>query len=248
MSNHKLTWIVAALAASTAACATNTTEIAAPRPTGAPRMAKGALPMTAAIKPKTVTAVREVSGKPAVATRSTVTATGAFSFSLEVGIRYTFVITLENGEMIPLYATDAATDYYNWIAVGNSLDGATLLDFSTVVVVNNVFVSNTVLLGIDWDDDGIADFTDPDDDNDGIDDADDFDIDGDGLEDNYLDTDNDGECDLTDPDDDGDGIADEADADDDGDGIDDSDEVDAPVDIDGDGDDDGGGDDGTDPV
>ncbi len=241
MSNQKLRLFLAALVASTAACATNTTVTSAPKPTGAPRMAKGQLPMSSGMKPTTVTAVKEMAGKPAVATRGTVSATGAFNLTLDVGVRYTFIITLDTGEMVPLYAVDSTSAYYGWLPIGNSLDGSVALDFGSLTIVNYTFVSNTVLLGIDWDDDGIADFSDPDDDNDGISDEDDFDIDGDGIEDDYLDADGDGECDLSDPDDDGDGIDDEDDTDDDGDGIADDSEDDTDIDIDGDGypDDDG---------
>lgn len=235
------------------ACAVNNSaplpgEGAVDPPMGAPRAAKGKLPMAPGMMPKTVTAVKEKNGKPEVAKRSPVSASGTFELSLEVGVRYTFVITLVDDSMITLFAEDAADAYYSWLPIGNSLDGSLVLDFGTLTIVDGVFVSNTVLLYTDWDEDGVADFDDADDDNDGIDDEYDFDIDGDGIEDDYLDADGDGECDIADDDDDNDGISDADDADDDGDGIDDADEDDPSIDIDGDGDDDTGddGDDGGD--
>ncbi len=239
----KLTMCIAAIAATAIGCAANTTtNTDPPKPTGAPRQAKGKLPMDAANKPKTVTAVKEMAGKPMVATRGTVSAGGTFDLTIEVGVRYMFIITLEDGAMISLYADSAAQFYESWLPVGNSLDGTPLLDFGSVTIVDSVFVSSTVLLYIDWDEDGIADYSDPDDDNDGIEDADDFDIDGDGIEDDYLDADGDGDCDLTDGDDDNDGIDDADDLDDDGDGIDDAEEEGGDIDIDGDGDGDSDGD------
>lgn len=243
----RLSFLIAAFVASTAGCAANNVEGhepggAAKPPMGAPRQAKGQLPMSPAMMPKAVTAVKEMAGKPAVAKRSDVTASGAFDLTLDVGVRYTFVITLVDGSMIPLYAADLTSAYYSWLPIGNSLDGGLALDFGNLTIVDNVFISNTVLLYIDWDADGIADYSDTDDDNDGILDADDFDIDGDGIEDDYLDADGDGECDLTDDDDDNDGISDADDTDDDGDGIPDLGEDDLDIDIDGDGDGDGDGD------
>jgi hypothetical protein len=251
MSKITIPLLTVALAAG---CAVNNTQAPepAPKPTGAPRQAKGKLPMDAANPPKTITAVKEMAGKPAVATRGTVSATGGFDLSLEVGIRYTFIITLTDGAMVELYADSAAGFYESWLPIGNSLDGNVLLDFGSVTIVDGSFVSSTVLLYIDWDEDGIADFDDPDDDNDGIVDLDDYDIDGDGVEDDYLDADGDGESDLADADDDNDGIPDDDDDDEDGDGIADADEdLDVDIDIDGDGDDDYGedgeeGDDGGD--
>lgn len=234
--------LVAAIAFTSAACAVNA-ELPPPPPgggvnppTGAPRQAKGQLPMTGPMKPKTVTAVQEMGGKPVAAKRSQVSASGGFDLILDVGVRYTFVITLEDDSVISLFAADAANAYYSWLPIGNSLDGGLELDFGSVTIVNNVFITTTILLDMDWDEDGVADFSDTDDDNDGIDDANDFDIDGDGIEDDYLDADGDGECDLADDDDDNDGIDDSEDTDDDGDGIDDTEEEEEDIDIDGDGD------------
>lgn len=235
----KLSLLILALSA--AACSNSgATNNSVPPPTGAPRQAKGTLPMT--MPAKTVTAVKEMGGKPVVAARAPVTTTGAFNFSIEVGVRYTFIITLVDGSEIQLFATDASSAYWPWLPIGNSLDGSAGLDFGTLSITNGYFISTTVLHYVDWDGDGIADFTDDDDDNDGIPDEDDYDIDGDGDEDNYLDTDGDGQCDLADDDDDNDGIADVDDDDDDGDGINDADEPDVQVDIDGDGVNDGGDD------
>jgi len=110
---------------------------------------------------------------------------------------------------------------------------------------------------IDFDQDGIPDYMDPDDDNDGLDDCDDKDDDGDGILDTHDDDDdNDGvpdtveaeiewpndpdadnDCidDAIDKDDDNDGIIDSQDTDDDNDGIPDTEEADADRDSDGDG-------------
>jgi len=220
----KLNWLIAAIVATTTGCAGNSTSPPNPKPpTGAPRQAKGQLPMGAAMaagmKPKTVSAVKEKAGKPAVGMKSTVSASGSFSLTLEVGVRYMFVITLDSGTVMSLSASDTTSAVHAWLPIGNPLDGDVALDFGSVTIVNNVFISNTVLLDMDWDEDGIADFADDDDDNDGTADLDDHDIDGDGLDDDYLDADSDGLPDLSDPDDDDDGISDSADQDDDGDGI-----------------------------
>lgn len=220
---HLGTLLIPAILAATACQATTTIN---PPPTGAPRQAKGTLPMTGATKPMAISAVREKDGKPVVATKSTVTAAGGFSLSLEVGVRYTFVVTLVDGATVSLFASDVTSAYYGWIAVGNAVDLTPALEFGTLVVVDGLYVSSTVLLGIDWDGDGIADFSDADDDNDGIPDEDDYDIDGDGVEDDYLDADGDGECDLADTDDDGDGVPDTEDQDDDGDGVPDEEDPD----------------------
>ena len=248
----KFTILALTIATTLAACGTDAEPVKPP--TGAPRMAKGMLPMNGTMKPKTVTAVKEMAGKPAVAMRSPVAASGSFNLTLEVGVRYMFIITLEQGEMIQLFAADSTSQYASWLPIGNSLTGGVDLDFGSLTIVQNTFISTTVLLGMDWDADGISDFADSDDDNDGISDADDYDIDGDGVEDDYLDADGDGQCDLADDDDDNDGISDDEDTDDDGDGVSDADD-DLDIDIDGDGDDDSGddgdegdgGDDGEDP-
>lgn len=229
----KTTLLTGVLVLATAACTVNNTTNFPP-PTGAPREAKGMLPMTGPMKPKKVSAVKEMDGKPVVAARSDVTAAGAFNFSLEVGVRYMFVVTLLDDTMVTLGASDASSSFDAWVAVGNPLSGGVTLDFGSVTIVNNVYVSTTVLLYSDWDGDGIADFSDPDDDNDGISDAEDFDADNDGEVDETFDTDGDGSCDLVDDDDDGDGVADVDDDDDDGDGVPD-DEDDEAIDIDGDG-------------
>jgi hypothetical protein len=233
----KTTLLSGVLVLATAACTVNNTTNNPPGvtpPTGAPRQAKGKLPMSGPMKPKKVTAVKEMGGKPVVAARSDVSAAGAFDFSLEVGVRYMFIVTLLDDTMISLGATDASSSYEAWVAIGNPLTADVSLDFGSVTIVNNNYVSNTVLLYIDWDADGISDFADTDDDNDGISDADDDDIDNDGHDDETLDADGDGTCDLVDDDDDGDGIADVDDDDDDGDGVPDDQETDS-VDIDGDG-------------
>ena len=241
----KMNLLVAAILATTSSCSGSDQPQPAKKPTGAPRMAKGQLPMTlmaAAKKPKTVTAVKEMSGKPVVGTRGTVSASGSFALTLDVGVRYMFVITLDDGTMISLSAGDSSPKVHAWLPIGNSVDGDVGLDFGSVTIVNNIFISTTILLDIDWDEDGIADFEDDDDDNDGILDLVDLDIDGDGIDDDYLDADGDGNVDLVDDDDDNDGIDDSDDLDDDGDGVSDSEEDDA-IDIDGDGDiDEGDGD------
>ena len=239
----KLNLLAAALLVTTACSASDpSTSPPSPHPgkapTGAPRTSKGRLPMLASAaggkKPKTVSAVREMAGKPVVGTRADVSATGDFALVLDVGVRFMLIVTLEDGTMISLGAQDSHATYLPWLPIGNSLDGDIGLDFGTVIIVDNRFVSTTVLLDIDWDEDGIADFDDDDDDNDGIADADDLDIDNDGVEDDYLDADGDGLVDLADSDDDNDGVDDAVDTDDDGDGIDDS-EDDDDGDIDGDG-------------
>ena len=233
----KTTLLTGVLVLATAACTVNNTTnnpLGVPPPTGAPRQAKGQLPMTGPMKPKKVSAVKEMDGKPVVAARSDVSAAGAFDFSLEVGVRYMFVVTLLDDSMISLGATDASSSYEAWVAIGNPLSVDVSLDFGNVTIVNNHYVSSSVLLYIDWDADGIADFADTDDDNDGISDDEDHDDDGDGEDDEMFDADGDGTCDLADDDDDGDGIADADDEDDDGDGVPD-DEEDEAIDIDGDG-------------
>lgn len=244
------TYLLLAALIATGCTTNNQTQNPQPtKPTGAPRQAKGKLPMSnPQMMPKSIAAVKEMGGKPMVATRSEVSASGTFDFTLDVGVRYMFIITLVDGSMMSLYASDATASYASWLPIGNPLGGGLTLDFGNLTIVQGVFVSTTVLTMTDWDGDGIADFADDDDDNDGIDDAEDFDIDGDGIEDDYLDADGDGECDLVDYDDDNDGIDDIDDTDDDGDGIDDDEDDDSDIDIDGDGDPDGDdtGDDDTD--
>jgi hypothetical protein len=241
----KMNWLVAAILATTTGCAANTQPPDTKPPTGAPRQAKGQLPMgsllAAGMKPKTVSAVKEADGKPVVGMKGNVSASGAFTLTLDVGVRYMFIVTLDDGTVISLSASDAGSSNHAWLAIGNPLDGDVGLDFGSVTIVNHVFISTTVLLDMDWDEDGIADFLDDDDDNDGILDVDDHDIDGDGIDDDYLDADGDGQPDLADSDDDNDGISDFDDLDDDGDGIPDDqeeteDEVcDDGIDNDGDG-------------
>ncbi len=70
----RLNFLIAALVATTTACAVNNTQVpgggGVEPPTGAPRQAKGQLPMSSGMMPKAVTAVKEMAGKPAVANRS----------------------------------------------------------------------------------------------------------------------------------------------------------------------------------
>lgn len=235
----RLTWLLASLLVTTVGCSTDSGSGSFKPPTGAPRKAQGRLPSTAnllpAMKPKSVSAIKEMGGKPKVEATASVSLTGSFSLTLDVGVQYMFVITLESGATVQLCGSDASSTNYAWLPIGNPLDNDPILDFGSVTIVNGIYISTTVLLDTDWDGDGISDFDDPDDDNDGLGDSVDDDWDNDGEEDEHFDADDDGVPDLGDSDDDNDGIGDAQDADDDGDGIPDDQDPDNDFEICGDG-------------